>query len=229
MATASAAPVASIREILTPDLRRLLLGIGLSSAGNGLAIGLFIVYLHQIRGLPLEASGLLLTYEALLGLLCAPAVGAIVDRVGPRPVLLTALAVMAVATWSFASVTTMPQAVVVATGMALGNSMTWPPQMVLLTRLVPEDHRQRAYGLQFMLLNLGLGIGGLIAALVLDAHRPETFEWLYRFNGVTFLVYLAVLLTIRSVSGPEDEHEDGASSGGYREVLADRRMSRLLK
>ena len=219
----------SVRAALTPPLTRMLAGIGASAFGGGLTMALFVVYLHAVRDFPLQTAGLVLTYQALLGLLLAPLVGTIVDRIGPQPVLLVACLVEAVATFSFGLVTTVPQAVGVATVMAVGNAGTWPPQAALLSRLSTPEHRQRVFGLQFMLLNLGLGVGGLVGASILDVTHASTFTAMYTINAVSYVFYFGAVATLRGVSGPEaHEPADGDGPGGYREVLADRRLRRYV-
>jgi MFS family permease len=219
----------SVRAVLTPSLTRMLAGVGASAFGGGLTMALFVVYLHSVRGFPLQTAGLVLTYQALLSLLLAPLVGSVVDRIGPQPVLLVACLVEAVATFSFGLVTTVPQAVAVATVMAVGNSGTWPPQAALLSRLAKPEHRQRVFGLQFMLLNLGLGIGGLVGASILDVTHPSTFTAMYTINAVSYIFYFGAVASLRGVSGPEaHEPDDGDGPGGYREVLADVRLRRYV-
>lgn len=229
MTSDTTTPDLSIRAVLTPSLTRMLAGLGASALGNGLTMALFVVYLHSVRDFPLQTAGLVLTYQALLGLVLAPLVGIVVDRVGPRPVLLVACLVLTVATLAFGLVTTVPQAVAVATVMAVGNAGTWPPQAALLSRLARPEHRQRVFGLQFMLLNLGLGIGGLVGASILDVTRPATFTAMYAINATSFVFYFVAVLSTRGVSGPEAaEPAEGDGPGGYREVLADARLRRYV-
>lgn len=218
----------SVREALNPQITRVLVGLGLSALGNGLVMALFVVYLNQVRGFDLRTAGLILTFEALFGLAVSPLVGTIVDRKGPQPVLAIGCLIMAVATAAFGFVTTVPQAIGVAAVMAIGNGAMWPPQAALLTRLSKPEHRQRVFGLQFMMLNLGLGLGGLVAAAILDVHRPSTFELMYVIDAVTFLVYFAAVVSLRGVAGPEAKPDDDAGPGGYREVVGDRRMRRYV-
>ena len=218
----------SVRDALNPRITRVLIGLGLSALGNGLVMALFVVYLNQVRGFDLRTAGLILTFEALFGLAVSPLVGSIVDRVGPQPVLAVGCLIMAVSTAAFGFVTTVPQAIGVAAVMAMGNGAMWPPQAALLTRLSKPEHRQRVFGLQFMMLNLGLGLGGLVAAAILDVHRPSTFELMYLIDAATFLVYFAAVVSLRGVSGPEAKPDEDAGPGGYREVVGDRRMRRYV-
>ena len=218
----------SVREALNPRITRVLIGLGLSALGNGLVLALFVVYLNQVRGFDLRTAGLVLTFQALLGLAVSPVVGSIVDRIGPQPVLAVGCLIMAVSTAAFGFVTTVPQAIGVSVFMAMGNGAMWPPQAALLTRLSKPEHRQRVFGLQFMMLNLGLGLGGLVAAALLDVHRPETFSAMYVIDACTFLIYFAAVASLRGVSGPEARPDSDAGPGGYREVVGDRRMRRYV-
>lgn len=143
--------------------------------------------------------------------------------------LVTALLIESVGVLAFGFVTTVQQAAGAATLMAIGNAGIWAPQSALLARLSTPEHRQRVFGLNFMLLNLGLGLGGLIGASILDSSRPETFTAMYAFNAASFLVYVVAVLTLRGVNGPEPhEPHEGDGPGGYREVLGDRRLRRYL-
>jgi MFS family permease len=220
----------SLREVLNPGVRRMLVGIGASSIGNGLVLSLLVVYLSQARGFPLQVAGLVLTAQALVALLVSPVIGAIVDRIGPKPVLLFACLIEAVGTVALGLVQTVPQAFAAAAVMAVGGAGLWPPQAAMLSRLSRPEHRQRVFGLQFMLLNLGIGIGGLVGAAIVDSSRPSTFSVLYIANAVTFLAYFVAVLGVRGVDGPEahepDPDDDGP--GGYLQVLGDRRMRRYL-
>jgi MFS family permease len=227
---AEVAQPVSIREVLTPQITRMLVGVGISSLGGGLIMSLLAVYLHQVRGLPLQLAGLVLTFQAVLGLAVSPVVGLLVDRIGPRPVLLTALGVEAVGTVAVGFVQTAPQAFLAAGIVAVGNAGLWAPQAAILSRLTTPERRQRVFGLQFMLLNLGIGLGGLVGAAVVDVSRPWTFTVLYAANAVTFLAYAVVLLGVRGVSGPEAHApaDDDDGPGGYLQVLRDRRLRRYV-
>jgi hypothetical protein len=66
-------------------------------------------------------------------------------------------------------------------------------------------HRRRYFGVNFTLVNLGIGIGGLLSGSIVDVDRPGTFVAIYLGNALSFLAPLAVLLgPLRSVSGKVD-------------------------
>jgi MFS family permease len=156
-------------------------------------------------------------------------------------VLRAALLIEASGVVLLAFVDDVPSALVAATLIALGVSGAWPSQTALLARLVPSDDRQWLFGIWFMLLNLGIGLGGLLAALIVDVDSSGTFSALYLVNAMSYLAYVAVLLTLPvslARHAADDELElssaecDGAvedvRANGYRAVLRDRTFLQLL-
>lgn len=230
-------PQAGVLGSLTPMARRLLIGNGFAAIGHGLTLPFLVIYLGQVRGLGTAAAGALIAYMALLTLAGSIPVGALVDAHGPRPVLMFGVGTLAVATATLAFVASLPAAIACVTLMAIGQSAWWAPQNSLYARITPRPDRQKVFGLQFMMLNLGLGIGGLIAAVLIDTDRPHTFVVIYLIDALTNIAYLVILAFMRGVGiGPaRDEGSDAATDedrnqpalGGYRTVLADRRL-RLL-
>ncbi|HVQ87957.1 MAG TPA: MFS transporter [Actinomycetes bacterium] len=226
---------------LPREVKWLLLGIGLFSLGAGLTLPFLLVYLHQVRGISTQLAGAVIAWIALVGLLTGPLWGVVIDRIGPRVTLLLSLLVEASAVLCLAFVTNVWQAFLVASLLAIGSAGGWPAQTALLSRLVPSPARPWLFGLQFMLLNLGLGIGGLVAATFVDVTRPGTFQLLYVVDACSYLAYVAVLVALPKSVGlapvsidpePQNFVEGRADStkggGGYRQLLADRRFLRLL-
>ena len=230
----------SVLSALTPVSRRILLGNGICALGSGLTFSFLVIYLGQVRGLGTTAAGLIVAYIAILGLACTLLSGTLVDRFGPRPVLIGGLAVEAIGICGLTLVDSVPTALAVATILSVGNAGFWAPQSALYARVTPVDRRQDLFGLQFMVLNLGLGIGGLLAALIIDTSRPESFVMLYLIDAVTYLVYIVILLPMRGIgvgrsadidTGEIDTgeisapgHAGARDASGYRVVLRDRAM-----
>ncbi len=214
---------------LSGEARRLLLATFVGSLGTGLVLPFLVVYLSQVRGMPTLIGGLVIAWTALLGFVLTPAGGWLIDRIGPRTVMLVGLALQAAAAGGWAFVREPWQAFSVATLAAFGGAGLWSAASTLLSRLVEEDQRQRAFGLNFMLLNLGIGIGGLVSGLIVDVDRPVTFELLYLGDALFILLGLGVFATLRGVGGPvrRDPGEEG-DEGSYRDVLGDRALLSLV-
>ena len=75
-----------------------------------------------------------------------------------------------------------------------------------------------------MLLNIGLGLGGLISATIIDVNDPTTFEWLYGLTALSFLALFVAVLAMGNVGGlPDDDPE---SETGTSQATALTRRSR---
>ena len=103
----------------------------------------------------------------------------------------------------------------------------------MLTRLVPVEAREKVYGLNFMLLNAGLGVGGVVSSLIIDIDSVASFQRLYLIDGLTYLAYIAVLVTLPRGTGAVvsvDEPADGEEleQASWRVVLRDRTLLRVV-
>jgi len=209
---------------LPPEVRRMLLGVTLSALGNGLVLPFAFVYFHSVRHIPTSIAGLVFSYGAIISLLAAPVVGTLIDKWGPRPILILSLSITGIGYASFSLIRSITSALIVMTVCAVGNSAVWPSQGALSTELTPDHFRERIYGAQFALLNLGLGLGGLASSLIVSIDKPHTFEILYIGDGISFFVYVLVVLTLKNV-GKRSKAERAIHAtldGGWGDVIRDR-------
>jgi MFS family permease len=89
-----------------------------------------------------------------------------------------------------------------------------------LTRVTPERDRPKIFGFNFMLLNLGLGLGGLLSSLIIQRGDLLSFQIMYWVDASTFLLYLLIVLSLRG------EHvnryipkEDEPKTGSYKDLF----------
>jgi MFS family permease len=206
---------------LTPAARRFLLGTFLNSLGGGLTLTVIVVYLHRIAGLSLTAASLVLSWMAVVGLAVGPIFGTLVDRYGPRKVMIFAIALEAVSVASWTFVRSTPMAFLVGFFVTLGAAGIWAPQTTMMARMVPDEFRPKLFGLQFMMLNLGLGIGGVVSSFIVDINEPESFTRLFLLDGLSYLVFLSIIYTLREHGGPSPKEKENENDG-FRELLKDK-------
>ncbi len=220
-------------EPLHPLVKRIFFGFAFSALGSGLSMPFLYVYLSGVRDLPTTTVGFLFAWMGLLGFVLSPIGGTLIDTFGPRRVMLGGLVMEALAVAAIGQVDDVGSAFVVASFMTAGTVALWPASTAMLTRLVPEERREHVYGVQFMLLNAGLGVGGVISALVIDTDSVASFQRLYLLDAASYTVYIAVLLTIPAATGrlvPRSV-ELAAEAGpqpGWRVVLRDRTLLRII-
>ena len=202
----------------------MLLGITLSALGNGLVLPFAFVYLHSVRGFSTQMAGVIFSYTAIVSLVVAPFVGTLIDKWGPKPVLIASLVISGLGYASVSQIRTVKDAFLILTVCAMGQSGMWPSQGALNTELTPDHLRERIYGSQFALLNLGLGLGGMVSSLIVSLENPQSFERLYIGDGISFFVYLGVVLTLREAGHrtKEERVTRAKLEGGWGDVIRDK-------
>ncbi|MFI6332213.1 MFS transporter [Micromonospora chersina] len=214
-----------------PEARRMLIGTLLSAVGRGLTLPFLFIYLTDVRGLSDTRAGLVIGWFGAVTLALSPLGGTLIDRFGARRVVLPCLAVEAIGTGSLALVDSTATAFGVMTLIAIGSSAIWAGQNTILASLTGDGERQRVFGLNFALLNLGIGVGGLISGAVVDVARPVTFQAIYLLDAVSYLMPGLILLTLPHVGhrlAPDGAADSGTAPGGYLTVLRDRPFRRLV-
>jgi len=208
------------------DARRILLGTLFSAVGRGLTLPFLFIYLHEVRGIAAGAVGLLVGWTGVISLALSPVLGSLVDRFGARRVVLPLLAIEAAGTASLAFVDSAATAFAALTVIAIGLAGIWSGQTTILASLVDDNERQRVFGLSFTLLNLGIGIGGIIGGVLVDPARPGTFQAIYLADGVSYLAPVLILLSLphvgrRVIAEAPADASDTRGAGGYLQVLRD--------
>ncbi len=231
MATATSSPGLSGFWRDLPREGRLLLSIvAIQFLGTGLVLPFHVVYLHEVRGFPLSDVGLLLGVPPLMGLLIVGPGGSAIDRIGARRVQLGVLALLVVGDVVLAFATTRSVAALALAINGLAFGMMWPASQSLIATVIPQQLRQRYFGVNFTLINLGIGIGGVIGGFFVDVSRPQTFQAIYLADGASYIpALLLLLLPLRHIAGRVEVSDDDAAAApvGYLAVLRSPAMATL--
>lgn len=216
-----------------PEARRILVGTLLSAIGRGLTLPFLFIYLTDVRGMSDALAGLAIGWFGAVTLALSPIGGALIDRFGARRIVLPCFLISAVGTGSLAIAHSHAALFGVLTVAAVGGSALWSGQATILASLTGEQERQRVFGLQFALLNLGIGTGGMIAGAVVDVSRPRTFQLIYLFDALSFILPALILLSMPTVgrrlaAEVASTGTDTQLRGGYLTVLRHRPFRRLV-
>ena len=117
-----------------------------------------------MRGISLGTAGLVLAATSVSGLVAGPASGVLIDHAGPRRILVASMVVSAAGFGGFALVHSVGAAFLAAVLAGLGNGSFWPSHASLVAALTERETRHNAYAMQRVLNNLGIGVGGVVAA-----------------------------------------------------------------
>ena len=205
---------------LPTSVRTLQAGALISALGNGLAYPFLFIYLHNVRDIDLATAGLIVGTNAAVGLVAGPVIGSLIDRVGGRITLAVSLWLLALGFGGFAFVESPWQGFLASAIAGVGNGGFWPSQSSLTAGLTPSEQRHQAFAMQRVMMNLGIGLGGLAGGLIATTSNPTSFTVLFLGDAATFLVYSVVL--IRVPAPARTPRPEGRERGGYGEVVRNR-------
>lgn len=140
-------------------------------------------------------------YAVTLAALLLP-LGAVGDRWGRKPVLLTGLVVFGVAsaTAGLATSTEVMLAARFLTG--VGAAMIMPVTLAVITSSFPDEERSKAIGVW-----TGVAAGGGILGMYLSAVLVDLASWRWLFALPVALVLVALLMALRSIPNSREESE----------------------
>jgi MFS family permease len=201
--------------------RWLLATVAVQTLGRGLTLPFTVIYLHEVRGISLDLAGLLMAFIAVVALAVTGPAGALTDRFGARILLLWSTTAQLVGCVIVAFATT---PLVVAVGflfMGINFGVGWPAFNALVAAIVSGPARQQYFGINFALVNLGIGLGGIVGGIYADVTQPMTFTMIFLADAASMLVPIGLLLgPLRHVHGRAERPDDAtAEQGSYATIL----------
>jgi len=183
------------------------------------------VYFNRILGLPLPVVGFVVAATSVLALGATGMGGVAADRIGLGRVAVLGLTLQAGGTLVLAVAREPVAGAAGLVVLSMGNSLVWPSLNGLVTYQVPAERRSRAFALRFGLMNVGIGIGSLIAAATVSVSRPSSFHVVYVLDSVTTAIFALVLVFgLRDTAGwaAHAHRTREVAPTSYRTVLRDR-------
>jgi len=183
MPTASALGLPNIRGRFP-----LLAGLMIDSFGGGCAGPLLILYFVRVAGIPLATSTALLSIATLFSIAAPAAVGVVIDRVGPRNLVIGAQFAQGLAFIGFFFGRSMWLLFLCTLVMTTGQRVFWSSIFSLLTDVSDPGDRDRWFGLGGMMQAAGFGLGALAAGALLAFKGDGPFLIAIAINAVSFFV-----------------------------------------
>lgn len=215
----------SLKPELPASVWTVIVGVAISAVGNGFVLPFGSIYLHVVRGLPIPVVGLIISTSALASLLAGALGGTLVDRLGPRTMMLGGLILQALGYVWFGFATTAPEAAGSMLLIGAGLGCFYPSMASLLAAVTNRTQRSAAASLQYAATNLGIGLGAVMGGLIVSTSSPSSFTIIYLVDATSFLLFGALVVALvpsgRHLGGPQ-EH------ASYRVVLRDRVFMALI-
>ncbi|KAB8182865.1 MFS transporter [Microbispora catharanthi] len=220
-----------------PGARRWAWVAVIDAVGTGMRIPVTVLYLTAVVQLPAASVGVGLGVAALVGTVCAPAAGALIDRLGPRTMVIACFLTAATGYFGYLAIRDWVSFMVVAVVAEIAEHSARPAKQALVAAMVTPEQRVPLMAFQRSVRNIGFGLGGLTSAALVALKAHTGYTMVLAGDAVSFLVAAALVIGIH-VTRPAAARAAGAGAGGggggkasprggFREVLADRRYVAL--
>lgn len=180
------------------------IGLGLYTTGA-------VLFFTRILHLTPTFVGLGLTVAAVVGLAASVPAGRIADAYGHKRVLVTLYVAQAVLFALLPLVEDRGEFLAVVCGIAVAESGARPVRRAALSSLVTGEKRVHASAYNRAVLNVGVSLGALGAALALALGSRAAYDTLVLGNAISFLLagVLFARLPIRGSTGPRAPRGSG--------------------
>ena len=193
-------PRPSVDVVGDPSGRRsqrgLLVALGVDNLGSGLFLPLALVYTTAVVGVPLALAGALVTAGTLVGLAAPPLAGAVVDRHGPKRVVVASAVLQALGMAAYLLATGPATVLLAAALVAAGGQTFYASVFALIADVAPEGPKDHAFATVEVVRSAAFGVGALVAAALVSAAEPGVLRGAVVVNGVSFVVAGALLLAL---------------------------------
>ena len=188
--------------------------------GTGLFLPFSLLYFTRAVGLPLPTVGLALSIATIITIPMVPVTGMLVDHFGAKRVVLTSQILQGAGFLGYLVVHNAAMLVGMALLVAVGQSLFWSAYFTLVAQIAAQNERDRWYGLAAATRNIGLGVGGLLAGVLVGANGIVGYHLVVVANGLSFFLAAGLLLLGVRVTAPQ--RSDREQKPSYRLVLRDR-------
>jgi MFS family permease len=188
----------------------------LATTGQGLVLPYLFIYLTEVRHLDPIWVGIIGAWIGIAGLAVAGPAGALVDRYGSRRIFFGLAVLEAFGLASYSLVHSVWQGFVAGTIASVGGTAVIGAFNTLVATATPAEGRQRLFGVTFVALSLGIGVGGLIGGVIADVHEPGSFELMYAVAGVTGIAAALMILPLRDLGEPMPRDPEAPGVAGSR-------------
>lgn len=199
------------------------LGMLISSAGSSLIWPFQLIYVSRQLGIQISAVATLITLSSSVGLAVSFFCGSVADRIGRKPLMLTAQIVHGLAYLMMSFASSYVGFLIPMTIMATAMPMYSVGSDAMMADMIPVERRTEGYSILRMIHNAGIAIGPAIGGFVVSQSYSLAF---YLASGCMFLysfmLFGGVKETLDKGKRPQPGHLRDESLGGYGPVLHDR-------
>jgi Na+/melibiose symporter-like transporter len=204
----------------------LLIALAVDNFGSGLFLPLSLLYVTRVVRLPLATAGTVVAMGTLAGLAVPPVAGRLVDRAGPRLVVICAQLLQAAGAVTYLAARGVALVAVAAVLLAVGQQAFYSSLFALISDVAGDGPKDRPFAVAGMVRSACFGLGGLAAGGLLTVAGPAAYRIAVLADAASFAacaLLLALLVRIARAA-----HHGVPAAGDTTRLLSDRPFLALI-
>jgi MFS family permease len=176
----------------------------------------YVVYAKQVIGLVESQWGLIMFISGLLGISIAFPLGAAVDKVGPRKMILIGMTLAPLVIWSYQYAGGFIGVALILCGATICNNVMMPAFSTIISNIIPRNRRGRLYSLigeRGITISFSNFWGGGFLLFPPAALGAYVGGWVYKLNPnypwmiTSVALVVSLVLVFFFVKNPEDAEQ----------------------
>jgi MFS family permease len=190
--------------------------------GSGLWMPVTVIFLTSSRGLSAVDVGVGLSVAGAVSIACLPLSGVLIRSVGPGRLVVATYVLSALGSLAYLQVRSLVTLIVAGIVARASAEVSRPAKTEFLARLLSPGERVSTLALRASINNIGFGLGGLGAGVMLAVGTDAAFRAIVVADALSYLVAGAVFLRW-AVDDKAARPPRVRSLPAYRNVLRDDR------
>ena len=191
----------------------LLAALGVDNFGSGLFLPVVLLYVTRVVGLPLAVAGSVVALGTLAGLAVPPVAGRLVDRAGPRRVVIGAELMQALGAVTYLAARGPAAVAAAAVLLAAGQQSFYSALFALIADVAGDGPKDHPYAVAGLVRSACFGLGGLAAAGLLSLAGQHAYRLAVLVDAVSFLLCALLLARLVRDPGPAQQRRRRAVPG----------------
>ena len=206
--------------------RALLTALAVDNLGSGLFLPLSLLYVTRVVRLPLATAGTVVALGTLAGLAVPPVAGRLVDRAGPRLVVICSQLLQALGAVTYLAARGAAVVAVAAVLLAVGQQTFYSSLFALISDVAGAGPKDRPFAVANMVRSACFGLGGLAAGGLLTVAGPAAYRIAVIADAASFAACALLLALLVRVARSGHHGVPGRTEGPR--ALTDRPFLTLI-
>jgi MFS family permease len=205
----------------------LLTALGVDNFGSGLFLPLALAYVTRVVGLPVAVAGTVISLGTLAGLAVPPIAGRLVDRIGPRQVVVAAQLLQALGAVAYLLARGVTVVLIAAVLLAAGQQSFYCSLVSLISDVESDGARDRPLAVANVVRGACFGFGALVVGGILTSSGQVGYRVAVAADAGSFVACALLLALFVRIPRRPPSSETTVKAHSHR-LLADRPFLALI-